>query len=112
MPHVYRRTMSIEAVFEDKFRPGQPARERPQPLAALYVLSADVIYAVDVMSRKAHVVYDVKRRTLGKPLGATAFKRRPGRVLLVELDVETDELERLIRLVQDLNDEHHFAGLD
>ena len=72
----------------------------PRPV----VYSADLIFGVDVMSRKQFLVY-------GQPTLRRIIKTGKSehcRVLRIELDRETDELERLCAVVQAVKGRHDY----
>jgi hypothetical protein len=65
---------------------------------------ADLIFGVDVMSRKRYLVYG--RHTLERI--AKTRTREYCNVLRIELDSATDELERLCALVQVVKGRHDY----
>jgi len=86
-------TIPIHALFaEDNINPNEEWEIDPRQL----VDSADVVLAVDVMTGNKALVYG--RSALEEI--AQSGKGRKLEVLEVELDMETDELERLLALMR------------
>lgn len=86
-------TLPIHALFaEDDIGPNESLAPHPADVVA----SADVVLAQDVMTGRQALVYG---RSV---LEAIAASRQADElaVLVVELDMDTDELERLIALVR------------
>jgi hypothetical protein len=70
------------------------------------VLAADIIIAVDVMTRREEVASGRKVLQGGAPSDEAGTRR----VLKVELDAETDELERLAVLITAFKGQHELTG--
>jgi hypothetical protein len=68
-----------------------------------FLAAAEIIFSVDVMSQKKTVVY-------GREALALIGEGPSPRVLCVELDEDTDELERLCALVQVTKGRHECQG--
>lgn len=68
------------------------------------IRSASLIFVRDVMTRKEYLVYG--RKTLKRV--ARQGKEETVRTLVVELDYDTDELEKLLALVQVLRGRHDY----
>jgi len=87
------RTIPIHALFaEDNINPNEDAAHDPREI----VSAADVIFSVDVMSGHRALVFG---KGVLEDIVATGHSR-PVQALGVELDMETDELERLVALVR------------
>jgi len=87
------RTIPIHALFaEDNINPNEELACDPSELMA----AVEVVFAVDVMSGGRALVYG---KDVLEDIVATG-QSRPVQVLGVELDMETDELERLVALVR------------
>ena len=80
----------IEALFDEGTGPNLSADPRPA------LAEAEVIFGVDVMSQRRFLVYG--RKTLERI--SRSKKRRLCKILFIGLDQETEELEKLLALVQ------------
>ena len=94
-------TISIHALFHtDGINPNESGPIDPRRIMD----SADVIIAVDVMSRRESLVF-------GRQVLASIVREniaRGVRVLRVELDMDTDELERLLALTLVVKGSHDY----
>ena len=85
--------ISIHALFaEDGINPNPESADDPREIVA----RADVVFAVDVMTGKKALVFG--RSVLERIVAGGAAE--PAQVLEVELDMKTDELERLVALTR------------
>jgi hypothetical protein len=82
----------INALFDESFGPNLQAEFDPRAL----ILDAELIIAVDVMSREQSLVYGRKLLT-EMATGATSF--RDVWTLKVTLDMKSGELAKLLMLV-------------
>jgi hypothetical protein len=82
----------INALFDDELRASLSADY------LTFIQEADVIFGVDVMSEREFLLYG--RAALEQV--AASGEAKPIRVFRVSLDQETDDLEKLIALVQAL----------
>ena len=97
------KTISIHALFAaDSINPNESLDVHPRELVA----SADVILGVDVISQ--HEALFFGRRTLEQVAADT--QSRKVSVLKVELDMDTDEVERLAALVQVVKGHHDYQA--
>lgn len=86
-------TISIHALFAaDGINPNDDVEPHPRDL----MTSAEVVVAVDVMSGRESLLFG--RRILEQVV-AGSLDRDPV-VLKVELDMETDDLERMLALIR------------
>jgi hypothetical protein len=95
------RVIPIDALFDEVLGPTL-GRQGFDSTAVLR--EADVILGVDVVSRHEFLVY-------GQALIEDMIKSgrvRPGRVLKIELDQATDELEKLVALVELVKGSHDY----
>lgn len=100
-------TIPLHALFSsDGAHVNAEARFEPREL----IRAADVIMGVDVMSRHTFVVYGREF------LEAAARSESPqmAGIVYIELDegTETDDLERLIGLVESIKGRHDCVGFD
>lgn len=87
------KTVPFHALFaEDNIGPNESLAPHPADVVA----SADVVLAQDVMTGRQALVYG--RSVLGAI--AAGGQAAEVAVLAVELDMDTDELERLVALVR------------
>jgi hypothetical protein len=94
-------TIPINALFAaDDINPNPEWDPRP------VVYSADLIFGVDVMSRKQFLVYG--QHTLRRIMETGESERC--RVLRIELDRETEELARLCAVIQVVKGRHDYQG--
>jgi thymidine kinase len=97
------KTISIHALFAaDSIKPNESLNVHPRELMA----SADVILGVDVISQDEALFFG--RRTLEQVAAGT--ESREVSVLKVELDMDTDEVERLAALVQVVKGHHDYQA--
>jgi hypothetical protein len=97
------KTIPIHALFaEDGINPNEKLTPDPRHVMA----DAEVVVAVDVMSGNESLMYG--RRILERVVAGT-LDRDP-EVLKVELDMETDDLERLAALVQVTKGFHEYRA--
>ncbi len=93
--------ISIDALF-DESGTGPNLSADPRPL----LNAADVVFGVDRMSGRQFLVYgaDALRHVIqtGKP--------RRFLVVRIELDQETDDLERLVALMEVVKGPHDYHG--
>lgn len=100
-------TISVHALFSpDGGCENAEARFEPREL----IRAADVIMGVDVMTRHTFVVYGREF------LKAAAQSTNPpiAGVIYIELDegTESDDLERLLALVESVRGKHDYNGFD
>lgn len=96
-------SIPIHALFAaDQASPNDALETDPREL----ISTADIVIAVDVMTRNKSLVYG--RRILEGIIASG--KSKPVVVLPVELDMETDELERLLVLLEIVKGHHDYAS--
>ncbi len=94
--------ISIDALF-DESGTGPNLSADPRPL----LNSADVVFGVDRMSGRRFLVYgvDALRHVI------QTDKPRRFQVVRIELDQETDDLERLLALMEVVKGKHDSQGV-
>lgn len=99
---IVREAVPLAAFFDETGT--RPNPETVAPLAQL--TEADVVFAVDVMTQRPFLVYGREVLTKIATSGVTARHA----VLAIAVDVETDELERLIALLVTVKGRHDYGG--
>lgn len=98
------RSIPIDALLAaDRINPNvQPGFDAGQILQA-----ADVILGMDVMTRNTFVVFG---REFLKEFANGARNSQLSVIVKIELDEQTDELARLVKLVETIRGRHKYQG--
>jgi hypothetical protein len=100
------RSISIDALLAAD---GKSPNVQPGFNALQIIQAADVILGMDVMTRNTFIVIG---RDFLKEIAEGTRVSQPSLIVKVELDEQTDELPRLVALVESVRGRHEFRAGD
>ena len=98
------RSIPVDALFADD---GVGPNVQPEFDARQIIQAADVILGIDVMSRNTFIVFG---REFLKGIAAGGGSSQHSAIIKIELDEHTDELARLVKLVETIRGRHEYEG--
>jgi hypothetical protein len=98
------RSIPIDALFAAE---GTGPNVQAEFDARQIIQAADVILGIDVMTRNTFIIFG---REFLKGIAEGAGSPQRSAIVKIELDEQTDELARLVRLVETIRGRHEYQG--
>ncbi len=98
------RSIPVDALLATD---GTGPNVQPEFDARHIIQAADVILGIDVMSRNTFIVFG---REFLKGIVEGGGSSRHSAIVKIELDEQTDELTRLVNLVESIRGRHEYEG--